>query len=886
LNTTPANIPQSKITQTLEWAYNTAVNGLPGLDSAEEMAQGYLKSSGSLRDKVNALIRWQSTKAATSGFINGLGGILTMPVTIPAEFAGVMYIQIRMIAAIAYMGGHNIKDDKVKTLIYACLCGNAANDIVKSTGIRAGTHITGRIVQKITGQLVVNISKGIPLIGGIVGGAVDSVTTSTIGNIAKKTFISSSNTIYDNNMTRTLLVTSALPYANGSIHLGHLVEYIQTDIWVRFHKMQGHTVHYVCADDTHGTPIMLRAEKEGISPEELIARVHGEHLQDFTGFHIGFDNYYSTHTEETRQFASQIYTRLREHGLIASRSIEQFYDPVKAMFLPDRFIKGECPKCHAKDQYGDSCEVCGATYAPTDLINPFSAVSGATPVRKESLHYFFKLGECATFLKQWTRSGTLQEEAANKLDEWLNGELSDWDISRDAPYFGFEIPDAPGKFFYVWLDAPVGYMGSFKNLCEKAGLDFDSYWKPDSTTELYHFIGKDILYFHALFWPAMLERSGFRTPTKVFAHGFLTVNGEKMSKSRGTFITAQSYLDAGLNPEWLRYYYACKLNGSMEDIDLNLEDFVARVNSDLIGKYINIASRTAGFVTQHLDGKLDAAFWTTKDGKDRLEGSRGTAQTVAEAYEARNYAQAVRDIMRYADNINEFVNEKKPWAIAKDPSQQAELLNICTRSLQGFHMLSILLAPLLPILTERVAKAFFGMDRGFKWADINTPPTSITPYQHLMTRIDPKQVEAMIAANKESIPSPLPAEEQKKAQAPAVPISEESQYISIDDFTRIDLRIARIVNAEHIEGADKLLRLTLDIGEEQTRNVFAGIKSAYPPEQLIGRLTVMVANLAPRKMKFGLSEGMVLAASDSDGKTPGLFILSPDTGAQPGMRVK
>lgn len=688
----------------------------------------------------------------------------------------------------------------------------------------------------------------------------------------------------NNTMTRTMLVTSALPYANGSIHLGHLVEYIQTDIWVRFQKMQKHDVRYVCADDTHGTPIMLRAEKEGISPEALIARVHGEHLRDFTGFHIGFDNYYSTHAEETRQFASQIYTRLRERDLIASRSIEQYYDPVKAMFLPDRFIKGECPKCRAKDQYGDSCEACGATYAPTDLINPYSAVSGAAPVRKESVHYFFKLGVCAEFLKKWTRSGTLQAEAANKLDEWLNGELSDWDISRDTPYFGFEIPDAPGKFFYVWLDAPVGYMGSFKNLCDKTGLDFDRYWKPGSDTELYHFIGKDILYFHALFWPAMLEHSGFRTPTQIFAHGFLTVNGEKMSKSRGTFITAQSYLDAGLNPEWLRYYYACKLNGSMEDIDLNLEDFAARVNSDLVGKYINIASRTAGFVTQHLNGKLDTAFWTTEDGKQRLESCRGAAQTIAEAYEARNYAQAVRDIMHIADNINEFVNAQTPWTVAKDPNRKELLSNICTRSLQGFHFLSILLAPLLPNLTERVAKEFFGMDRGFEWDDASKPPADINPYQHLMTRIDPKQVEAMIAANQESIPSPLPAGEGKNKQDSTTAPAEEPNFISIDDFAKVDLRIAKIVNAEHVEGADKLLRLTLDIGAEQTRNVFAGIKSAYPPEQLIGRLTVMVANLAPRKMKFGLSEGMVLAAGD--GKTPGLFLLSPDSGAQPGMKVK
>ncbi|MBS1213603.1 MAG: metG, partial [Proteobacteria bacterium] len=485
------------------------------------------------------------------------------------------------------------------------------------------------------------------------------------------------------NTPRKILVTSALPYANGPIHLGHLVEYVQTDIWVRFQKMRGHECHYVCADDTHGTPIMLRAEKEGISPEELIARVHGEHFRDFSGFHIEFDNYYSTHSDETRHYAQTIYSRLKEQGLIESRAIEQYYDPVKEMFLPDRFIKGECPKCHAKDQYGDSCEACGATYSPTDLIGPYSAVSGAEPVRKESVHYFFKLGECADFLKEWTRSGPLQAEAANKMDEWLQGGLSDWDISRDAPYFGFEIPDAPGKYFYVWLDAPVGYMGSFANLCSKnlpspsgrgdggeGALDFDEFWKKGSEAELCHFIGKDILYFHALFWPAMLEHSDFRTPTRIFAHGFLTVNGEKMSKSRGTFITAESYLQQGLNPEALRYYYACKLNGSMEDIDLSLEDFVARVNSDLVGKYINIASRTAGFVSKRLDGELDAAFLQGEEGRAILESSWGTAEIVADAYEARDYARAVREIMALADRVNEYVNAMEPWKVAKEEDRK------------------------------------------------------------------------------------------------------------------------------------------------------------------------------------------------------------------------
>lgn len=535
---------------------------------------------------------------------------------------------------------------------------------------------------------------------------------------------------------RKILVTSALPYANGPIHLGHLVEYIQTDIWVRFQKMRGHECHYVCADDTHGTPIMLRAEKEGITPEALIARVQQEHERDFAGFHVQFDQYFSTHSEETRQLAGIIYERLKARGLIESRSIEQYYDPDKEMFLPDRFIKGECPRCHAKDQYGDSCEACGASYSPTDLINPYSAISGATPIRKTSVHYFFKLGQCEEYLQDWTRAGHLQPEAANKMAEWFDAGLADWDISRDAPYFGFEIPDAPGKFFYVWLDAPIGYMGSFAKLCERLGLDFESYWGQDAKAELYHFIGKDILYFHALFWPAMLEHSAFRTPTNIFAHGFLTVNGEKMSKSRGTFITAESYLNQGLNPEWLRYYYACKLNGSMEDIDLNLEDFALRVNSDLVGKYVNIASRTAGFVSRQLEGRLDAAYWQSDEGKRILEGARGSASLIAEAYEARDYARAVREIMRIADNINEYVNAKEPWKVAKNPEQKDELLEICTRSLQGFHVLSVLLAPLLPHLTEKIAKGFFGMERCFTWADMANPPTHINPYQHLMTRID------------------------------------------------------------------------------------------------------------------------------------------------------
>jgi methionyl-tRNA synthetase len=679
-------------------------------------------------------------------------------------------------------------------------------------------------------------------------------------------------------MSRKILVTSALPYANGSIHLGHLVEYIQTDIWVRFQKMQGNTCHYVCADDTHGTPIMLKAENDGITPEALIARVHKEHTDDFREFLVEFDNYYSTNSEENRELSGSIYKKLKANRKIATKTIEQYFDPVKNMFLPDRFIKGECPKCHAKDQYGDSCEVCGSTYSPTDLINPYSAVSGATPVRKETEHYFFKLSECADFLKQWTRSGTLQPEAANKMNEWLgetsDNKLSDWDISRDAPYFGFEIPDAPGKYFYVWLDAPIGYMASFKNLCAKSGLNFDEYWNKNSKTELCHFIGKDILYFHALFWPATLEFSGYRTPTKVFAHGFLTVNGEKMSKSRGTFITARSYLEHVKNPEYLRYYYAAKLNGSMEDIDLNLEDFVARVNSDLVGKYVNIASRCAGFITKHFDGEL------LQDSMNPLiDGALAQGFLIAESYETRNYSKALRDIMDMADRINGEIAAAEPWNLAKDESKLTLLHDICSKALHFVYVISILLQPVLPAVTRKVARDLFRMDRDFWWKDLKELPTRINAYQHLITRIDPKQIEAMVEANKESLQPAQPTSQAKQSE----PTMEENAFISIDDFSKVDLRIARIVEANHVEGAEKLLQLTLDIGEDKPRNVFAGIKSAYDPASLKGRLTVMVANLAPRKMKFGMSEGMVLAASDERG---GPFILSPDSGAEPGMRVK
>jgi len=683
-------------------------------------------------------------------------------------------------------------------------------------------------------------------------------------------------------MTRQLLVTSALPYANGSIHLGHLVEYIQTDIWVRFQKMRGHNCLYLCADDTHGTAIMLRAEKEGITPEALIAQVWAEHTRDFAGFHVDFDHYHSTHSEENRALASKIYLALKDAGLIEVKTIAQMFDPVKNLFLPDRFIKGECPKCGAADQYGDNCEVCGATYSPTELKNPVSAVSGATPVHKDSEHYFFRLGACEAFLRDWTASGTLQAEAANKMQEWFASGLANWDISRDAPYFGFEIPGAPGKYFYVWLDAPVGYMASFARYAADNGLDFDTWWGKDSKTELVHFIGKDILYFHALFWPAMLKFSGHRLPTVVYAHGFLTVNGQKMSKSRGTFITAASYLDAGLNPEWLRYYFAAKLNGSMEDIDLNLDDFVARVNSDLVGKFINIASRTAGFIHKNFDGRLAEGIANIE-----LVGEFQVASdSIASHYESRDYARALREIMALADRANQYVADEKPWELAKKPDAANHLHAVCTVALNCFRLLTLYLKPVLPQLAAQV-EAFLAIEP-LVWNDAQTlfVRQRINEYSHLMTRIDPKTLSAMVDANKQNLdPAPAPAPARHaEAQVHAVQgAAAPSDTITIDDFARVDLRIARIANAEHVEGVDKLLRLTLDLGELGTRQVFAGIKSAYAPEALVGRLTVMVANLAPRKMKFGMSEGMVLAAS---GDAPGLFLLSPDSGAQPGMRVK
>ena len=695
-------------------------------------------------------------------------------------------------------------------------------------------------------------------------------------------------------MTRKILVTSALPYANGAIHLGHLVEYIQTDIWVRFQRMQGHEVHYIGADDTHGTPMMLRAEADGITPEQLIERVWHEHRRDFDGFHVSFDNYHSTHSRETRELAETFYRRLDQAQLIAKRSVEQFYDPVRAMFLPDRYIKGECPKCGAKDQYGDSCEVCGATYNPTDLKNPYSTVSGATPVRKSSEHYFFKLGACEAFLREWTRSGALQPEAANKLDEWFKAGLNDWDISRDAPYFGFEIPGAPGKYFYVWLDAPIGYFGSFRNYCDKqtaAGkpVDFDAFTDARKAsaekTEMIHFIGKDILYFHALFWPAMLEKAGYRTPNHIYAHGFLTVDGEKMSKSRGTFITAESYLEQGLNPEWLRYYYAAKLGPTMEDIDLNLEDFVARVNSDLIGKYVNIVSRCASILHKHFDGAILA------EGSNALVRSRGystiaygSEHLIKEAFASREFGKATREIMRVVDLVNQRFDQDRPWDMAKVTDRHAELHKVCSDCINAFRILTYYLAPVLPKTAEKVAD-LLGLAHPFRWNDLKSPVTGIKPYKHLMTRVERKQIESLVEVSKETLqPTPQPHSQQRHAehQEHSVEAQTVPGPITIDEFNKVDLRIAKIVDAEPVEGADRLLKLTLDVGGT-TKTVFAGIKSAYDPERLKGRLTVAVANLAPRKMKFGVSEGMVLAAS---GDGPGIYLLSPDSGAEPGMRVK
>ena len=683
-------------------------------------------------------------------------------------------------------------------------------------------------------------------------------------------------------MTRKILVTSALPYANGSIHLGHMVEHIQTDVWVRFQKLRGHECHYCCADDTHGTPVMLAAQKQGIAPEDMIAKVREEHLADFTGFFIGYDNYYSTHSPENKQFSQDIYRALKANGKIESRVIEQLFDPEKQMFLPDRFVKGECPKCHAQDQYGDNCEVCGTTYSPTELINPYSAVSGAKPELRESEHFFFKLGECADFLKAWTSGNNphdgkphLQPEALNKMKEWLGeGEettLSDWDISRDAPYFGFEIPDAPGKYFYVWLDAPVGYMASFKNLCDRIGIDFDEYFKADSQTEMYHFIGKDILYFHALFWPAMLHFSGHRAPTGVYAHGFLTVDGQKMSKSRGTFITAKSYLEQGLNPEWMRYYIAAKLNSKIEDIDLNLQDFICRVNSDLVGKYVNIAARASGFIAKRFEGRLKDV-----SGSALLAKLAAESDTIAEQYENREYARALRDIMALADAVNEYVDANKPWELAKQEGQDERLHEVCSELINAFTMLTAYLAPVLPQTAANAAR-FLNLD-AITWA--NTRETlgehAINKYEHLMQRVEQKQVDDLIEANKQSIAAAAAPVEDSKYEKVA-------EQASFDDFMKIDMRVAKVLNCEAVEGSTKLLKFDLDFGFEK-RIIFSGIAASYPnPAELNGRMVIAVANFAPRKMaKFGVSEGMILSAATAEGK---LKLLDVDAGAQPGDKV-
>jgi methionyl-tRNA synthetase len=673
---------------------------------------------------------------------------------------------------------------------------------------------------------------------------------------------------------RTILVTSALPYANGSIHLGHLVEYIQTDIWVRFQKMRGHDCIYVCADDAHGTPIMLRAQQEGIEAETLIARVAEEHQADFADFHIGFDNYHSTHSDENRELSELIYRRNRDGGHIETRTITQAYDPQKEMFLPDRFIKGECPRCGTADQYGDSCEACGATYAPTELKNAVSAVSGAKPVEKESLHYFFKLADFEAMLRKWTTAGHLQEEVSNKLNEWFADGLRAWDISRDAPYFGFEIPDAPGKFFYVWLDAPIGYLASFKQYCERTGTDFDAYWKPDSQAEVYHFIGKDIIYFHALFWPAMLTGADFRTPSAIFAHGFLTVNGQKMSKSRGTFIKARTYLDH-LNPEYLRYYFAAKLGGGVDDLDLNLDDFTQRVNSDLVGKVVNIASRCAGFIMKKSGGRLSARVSEA----DLYQTFVKAGDEIAGFYQAREYGRASREIMALADVANQYIDEQKPWVLAKQQGAEQQVQEICSVGLNLFRVLITYLKPVLPAMAEQ-ARNFLNLS-SLNWDDIAEPLTDhpIEAFKPMMTRVEPASVEAMVLASKEHL-----EETGKTGSAGGGPLVDEplGAPVTFDDFAKLDLRVVRIAQAEAVPGADKLLKLTLDLGSE-TRNVFAGIKSAYAPEDLAGKLTVMVANLEPRKMRFGVSEGMVLAAGPG-GKD--LFILEPHAGAKPGMRVK
>jgi methionyl-tRNA synthetase len=663
---------------------------------------------------------------------------------------------------------------------------------------------------------------------------------------------------------RKILVTSALPYANGSIHMGHLVEYIQTDIWVRFQKLRGHICTYVCASDAHGTPIMLKARELGVAPEELTERVSGEFVRDFSDFDVEFDNYHTTHSPENEALVGRIYERLRESGEIYTRTIEQAYDEKEGMFLPDRFVRGTCPRCKSEDQYGDACEVCGATYTPSDLLDPVSVLSGTTPVKRESEHYFFKLSDYEKRLREWMANATLDKNVVAKLEEWFEAGLQDWDISRDAPYFGFRIPGTADKYFYVWLDAPVGYLASFMNLCERRDdLDFNEYFRVDSDCELYHFIGKDIMYFHTLFWPAVLKGAGIRQPTSVYCHGFLTVNGQKMSKSRGTFITARAYLD-NLNPEFLRYYYAAKLGPTIEDIDLNLDDFVARVNSDLVGKLINIASRCAGFITRRFDGRLADALAD----QDLFAEFAGASETIAGHFEKREFSKAMRIVMSLADKANRYIDDHKPWVMAKDETRSAEVQLVCTQGLNLFRSLMIYLVPVIPAVA-RDARDFLG-EQEWHWQDADKPllGRSINKFKPLLTRVDPRQVERMV--------------EQSKQSTPVAQAEENDEYISIDDFMKVDLRIAKIEKAEPVKGADKLLALTLDVGGDR-RQVFAGIKAAYEPDSLVGRHVIVVANLAPRKMRFGVSEGMVLAAG------PGgedIFLLSPDTGAKPGMRVK
>lgn len=692
-------------------------------------------------------------------------------------------------------------------------------------------------------------------------------------------------------MPRKLFVTTALPYANAPFHIGHMMEYIQADIWVRTQRMQGHEVHFVCADDAHGAPIMIAAEKAGKTPQDFVAEIAAGRRQYLDGFHIAFDNWHSTDGPENHELAKDIYRALRKEGLIAVRSIEQFFDPVKGMFLPDRYIKGECPRCGAKDQYGDSCEVCGAVYAPTELKNPYSTLTGATPVMKASEHYFFQLSSqrCIDFLQQWTGApGRLQPEVLNKIKEWFtvdeqgHGGLSDWDISRDAPYFGIEIPDAPGKYFYVWLDAPIGYLASLANYFRKTGRDFDAFFR-DPSVEQVHFIGKDITYFHTLFWPAMLHFSGRKTPDHVFVHGFITVSGEKMSKSRGTGISPLRYLELGMNAEWLRYYIAAKLNAKVEDIDFNPEDFVARVNSDLVGKYINIASRAAGFLAKRFDGTLAASH--EADGQRVLDTLMAQSAEVQRLYGEREYGKALREVMLLADRVNEYVDQNKPWELAKQAGQDARLHEVCSVCIEAFRVLTIYLKPVLPALAQQVENFLRVEPLSFADAGRLLGAHVIGEYRHLMQRVDPKQLDALFEPPAASAAAAPAAAAEPEADLPGGEAIGET--IAIGDFAKIDLRIAKIVEAAYVDGSDKLLRLTLDVGEGRTRNVFSGIRSAYAPEQLAGKFTVMVANLAPRKMKFGVSEGMVLAASHADEKAnPGLYILEPWPGAVPGLRVR